>query len=214
MKKNTYDLISMVAIVVLVASTIAAQHSNRAAYAFGILAILSAAGLFAAYVKALPKTRPGAGEGGRCTEEKHELRAVAEEVEPEDEIAARQLEAVQNAWTLYMRQSVGTNLRHLRIGEHLAHHRHGQVDADRIDFLVRDNLAVIRGHRQTSDPASVIVNVVEKLCERSKEPRFEFVLSVDGTFTIRQIPTKRAASEEQVVPTGSMVPDQPDSLVN
>ncbi|MGD0990823.1 MAG: hypothetical protein ABR874_23715 [Candidatus Sulfotelmatobacter sp.] len=55
MKKGTYDLVSTIAVVLLALSAYFAQHSRHAGYAFGFIAVLSAVGSLATYVKALLK---------------------------------------------------------------------------------------------------------------------------------------------------------------
>jgi hypothetical protein len=77
----------------------------------------------------------------------------------------------------------------------------------------------VRFHRDpVHDPASIIANIVEKLCASSKEPRFEFILEPDGRFKIQQISAKRAQGKEPTAPKegkeeSAVEPEEPQ-LIN
>lgn len=192
MKKTTYDAISTIAVVSLVVFTVAAQHSSRAGYAFGILAILTAVGLFAAYVKALPRN---------STTDQPAIQA--DEAAKQSQIDARKQALVQEE--ILMRQVRADMYRRLLV-----------IKRDPIGALFKDRVRERQLQLQffsehhgrpagsyykqvkihpVQDPASIIVKVIEKLCAGSKEPRFDFILGPDGSFKIQQVSVKRAVEE-------------------
>lgn len=201
MKKSTYDAISTIAIVSLVVFTVASQHSSRAGYTFGILTVLTAVGLFVAYIKASPK---------RTSTDDQTTQAVEvsqSKAESETAIAAQQQALTRSARAdlyrrlLVIKKDPASNVREALYKEHLSerqlllflnaeHHGTAHLKAGSYYAQIR-----IR-----HDPASIIANIVEKLCASSKEPRFEFILEPDGKFKIQQISAKRAGVVEPIVP--------------
>lgn len=188
MKKSTYDALSTIAVIALVVSTYFAQHFSRAGYVFGVLAVLSAIGSFAVYVKALPK---------RSLTPEQEVRPT--QTTKATEIAAVPVNRVERTEKIILRSEKEELLLKLfedRCSDRL-HTRRLQVLVDVVDR------AQLKFHPVAHEPAVVIASVVEKLCASSREPRFEFILSPDGTFKIRQITVKR--------PTDESLPSRPDA---
>lgn len=217
MKKSTYDAISTIALVSLVAFTIASQHSSRAGYAFGVLAVLTAAVLFAAYIKASPEQ---ATTSDQTTETFEEAIQQASEVVAQREALTRNVrEDLYRMLLLIKRQEMGVRnpgrweraartyeaLYKERLSERqlllfcddfnaVAHHGTAHLKAGSYYTQIRIRRDPVH------DSASIIANIVEKLCASSKEPRFEFILEPDGRFKIQQISAKRAAVVEPIVP--------------
>ena len=209
MKKSTYDALSMIAVVALVACTFLAQHSSRG-YVFGVLAMLTAAGLLVAYIRALPTRSQTADQTTQAVEPKQRseigaqrellLRDVREDLYrrllTEKELSGRLHE------TLYLdRLRERRFLLSVKAVEHC-------------DLKVGSYYTQVKFHRATvHDPASIITNIIERLCASSKEPRFEFILGPDGSFKIQQVAVKRfgiepiTAQEEPVEPLKE--PDEP-----
>lgn len=223
MKKTTYDVVSMIAVVSLVVFTVAAQHSNRAAYVFGVLAILTAVGLFAAYIKAAPD---------RASTDDQTTQAVEvsqSKAESEAEITAQQKALMRSVRAnFYRKLLVIEKERPSRVHEALYKERlserqlllflnaehHGTTHLKAGSYYTQ-----IRIRRDpVHDSASIIANIVEKLCASSKEPRFEFILEPDGRFKIQQISAKRAVVVEPIVPQEEPVeaPAEPEEprLIN
>lgn len=197
MKKSTYDAVSTIAIVSLVVFTVAAQHSSHAGYAFGVLAVLSAAGLLAAYIKSLRKP------------------ASKDQTAQNIEAAKQQENAAQSAAMarhvradFYRKLFLAQRERESRVHDALNKERliERQIslffgDIEHGEIKAGNYYTHVRLHRDLfQDTASIIVNIVEKLCAGSKEPRFEFILGLDGSFKIQQISPKRAAFVEPVSP--------------
>jgi len=187
MKKSTYDAISAIAVVSLVALTVAAQHSSRAGYAFGVLAVLTAAGLFAAYVRALPPNST-ADESAKAIEAaKQSKTAARKESLIQEEILMRQVRADMYRRLLVIERDPIEALFKNRMRERRL----------RLQSLEHHGTVTIRHVKihPAQDAASTIVNVIEKLCAGSKEPRFDFILGPDGSFKIRQISVKYSVEE-------------------
>jgi len=197
MKKSTYDAVSTTSVVALVVFTIGAQHSSRFGYVFGVLALLTSVGLFAAYIKGL--------RAGASTDQTTQAAEVSQsKAESEVEIAAQQQALMRSVRAdLYRKLLVTGRERASRVHEALYKERlserqlllflnaehHGTIHLKAGSYYTH-----VRFHRgPVHDPASIIANIVEKLCASSKEPRFEFILGPDGSFKIQQIPAKRAA---------------------
>ncbi len=213
MKKSTYNAISTIAVVSLVVFTVASQHSSRAGYAFGILAVLTAVGLFVAYIKASPK---------RASTDDQTTQAVEvsqSKVESETEIAAQQQALTRSVRAdLYRRLLVIEKDRASRVHEALYKEHLSQrqlllfLNAEHHGTAHLKAGSYYTQIRFRHDPASIIANIVEKLCASSKEPRFEFILEPDGRFKIQQISAKRAGVVEPIVPQEEPVeaPAEPD----
>jgi hypothetical protein len=171
MKDSTYNTISMGAVVALVLFTVLSQHSGHAEYAFGIIALLPAAALFAAYIRALPTSASTSQPKAECVESPRQLDFVVHE---ENLITHRRLTLIER-------------MRVARVYEEMdkRHSVSGRIFYGQVEFRRGPDYA----------PAAIIAEVVEKLCATSKEPRFEFVLRPDGSFRIQQIPAKPPAEE-------------------
>lgn len=182
MRKSTYDVVSTIAVVSLVVFTVAAQRSSRGAYAFGVLAVLAAAGLFAAYVKGLgtPSVTDGATERAEAARQPDGTRQgdkLTRTVGPDFERA-------------FVRQLARRKLLKERAREQ---REDDDVVGNTVRMLeIQAYHTQIKFHHAFYDPASTIVNIVEKLCAGSDTPRFEFVLEPDGKFKIQQISAKHA----------------------
>lgn len=201
MKSKTYDAISTIALVSVVVFTIASQHSSRGAYVFGVLAIVTAAGLFVAYIKASSK---------RASTDDQTTQAESK-AESEAEIAARREALSRNVRDELYRKVLLTErdraanvyralfYQNARLAErqlmlfHAPHHGTARIKGG-------SYYTQIRIHAAAQDPASIITNIIEKLCAGSKEPRFEFILEPDGRFKIQQVSAKRAAVVERIAP--------------
>jgi hypothetical protein len=160
------------------------RNDQPHAYVFGALAVLTAATIFAAYIKALPNwTQNGDQKILEDTLPHSELvSSIAanwvHDVPPTHHrtVPAKQFEdAVRNYWAHVSRSGVFFD----------------SVEHRSTDLAVATYYTQIKYRKEASpDTASVIVNVVERLCATSNEPRFEFVLGPDGSFTIRHISAK------------------------
>jgi len=204
MKKSTYDVVSTVAVVALVVCTVAAQYSGRAAYVFGVFAVLTAVGLFAAYIKALPDRASTADQKTQAVE------TSQSKADSEAEIAAQQQALIRNVRADLYRRLLETGeesrvhdalykqrlLAERQLTLFLNAEHHGTTHLKAGSYYTR-----VRFRRDPiHDAASIIANVVEKLCASSKGPRFEFILEPDGRFKIQQISAKHTPAIEPIAP--------------
>jgi hypothetical protein len=216
MKKSTYDTVSTIAVVALVVFTVAAQHSKRAAYVFGVLAVLTAAGLFAAYIKASADRASSADRTPQTAE------ASQSKAELEGELATQQQALMRSVRADLYRRLLATERERASL-VHEALYKERMSERQLLLFLNAEHHGThlkagsyftrVRFHRDpVHDPASIIANVVEKLCVSSKEPRFEFILEPDGRFKIQQISAKRANVIEPIAAKGESIesPPQPE----
>ena len=197
MKRSTYDVVSTIAVVALVVFTVAAQHSSRAAYVFGVLAVLTAAGLFAAYIKASPDPAATSDQTAQAAEESQSNAGSEAEIAVQQQALMRNVRADLYKKLLVAERERASRVHEALYKEHLSERQlllflnaehHGTTHL-KASYYTR-----VRFHRDPAhDPASIIANIVEKLCASSKEPRFEFILEPDGRFKIQQISAKRAA---------------------
>jgi hypothetical protein len=200
MKKSTYDVVSTVSILTLVVSTFLAQRISHAGYVFGIIAVLSAVGLFAAYVKALPGTGSTNGERTQAADviddSPHQLRSQAQL------LVDTWLSERKSRTKLQMEDDAGIRYEIARYKPALLHYaqihsRQLQLFDDAVNSGKSQDINALHGfrfttqvkyhHEQVYEPATVITEIVKRLCTSSDEPRFEFVLASDGSFTIRQM---------------------------
>jgi len=178
----------MTAVVAVVVFTFSAQYSSLG-YVFGILAVLTAAGMLIAYIKALP--------GAETSEQKPQIVEPVRQLE-----SAEQREALVRAVRedLYRKHILTERDRSAQTFESLIKERLSERRL-RIsissDFKVGSYYTQIKFHHRepVNDRASVIINIIERLCVSSKEPRFEFILAPDGSFKIQQVSLKRSAIE-------------------
>ena len=198
--------VSAIAVVALVVFTVAAQHSSRGAYVFGILALLTAAGLFGAYIKALPK--------GSSTNQATENAEAAQQSKTADQTETlvrnvradlgrrlllfeeeRALQAHEELYALYKQRAKEREHQFRAFCKGASVHRASEIRVGSYYTEIQFQ------HYSVPDPASIIANIVEKLCASTKEPRFEFVLEPDGRFKIQQISAKRASEMEPKNPS-------------
>lgn len=223
MKKSTYDAISMIAVVSLVVFTVASQHSSRGGYVFGILAILTAVGLFVAYIKASPKQPSTSAQANKAFEEaiQQASKTVAQREAMERNLREnlnRNLFFKKRAARVYVYEALSNERlkeRQLKLfldAFTVAHHGTADLKAGTYYTQVK-----VR-HEPVQDAASIIANIVEKLCATSKEPRFEFILEPGGTFKIKQVSSKRTVAAEPIPPQQEPVeqPAEPEEplLIN
>jgi hypothetical protein len=222
MKKSTYDAISTISVAALVVFSIGAQHSSRFGYVLGVLAVLTAAGLFVVYIKASPNRAVTADQTTHAGE------VSQSNVGSEAEIAVQQQALMRNVRAdLYKKLLATERERASRVHEALYKERLSErqlmlfLNAEHhgTTHLKAGYYTHVRFHRgPVHDPASIIANIVEKLCASSKEPRFEFILEPDGRFKIQQISAKRTAIVEPIVPQEEPVksPTEPEEpqLIN
>jgi len=217
MKRSTYDVVSTVAVVTLVVFTFAAQHAGRAAYIFGALAVLAAAGLFAAYIKALSDS---ASTADQMTQAVEASQSTAEsEVTAHQQALMRSVRADLSQKLLAIEREraslVHEALYKERLGERqlllfLNAEHHGATHLKAGSYYTRVML-----HRDPfHDPAAIVADIVEKLCASSKEPRFEFILEPDGRFRIQQISAKRSPDLESIAPkeVTEESPEEPEKI--
>jgi hypothetical protein len=185
----------MLAVVALVAFTFLAQHSSLG-YVFGVLAMLTAAGLLAAYIRALPTPPQTADKTTQVIEPKQQ-----------SEIAAQSEVLLRNVYEAFWRKRALTErervaqLHEALYLDGLQRERQFRLSVNAVEYRTADLKAggyytQVKYHRDpVDDAASIITNIVEKLCASSKEPRFEFILGPDGSFKIQQVASKRSAIE-------------------
>ena len=196
MKKNVYDIVSTIAVLILVVSTYFAQHGGKYQYAFGIVIVLTAVGMFSMYVKAL---RPrNTVEQEKPIEQRR--RKIQLEIPP---TTIRELQHMQH--TLAVGNAEDLLLAKVREqakrAAYLVYFEKRQAGMRGFSEL-RESLYVgeqLKFHPHAlKNPAIIIADVVEKLCPSTKEPRFEFVLAPDGTFKITPISAKRLPTGEGI----------------
>jgi hypothetical protein len=211
MKKSTYDVVSTIAVVALVVFTVAAQHSGRAAYVFGVLAVLTAAGLFVAYIKASPDRASIADQATQAVE------ASQSKAESEAFIAAQEQALMRSVCADLYRKLFAVEREQASL-VHKALYKKHLSERQLLLFLNAEHhgstthlkagsyYTRVRFHRDpVHDPASIVANIVEKLCASSKEPRFEFILEPGGRFKIQQISAKHTSVIEPTAPKEEMV---------
>jgi len=183
MSKNRYDFLSTLAVIVLVASTFASQYFPHIGYIFAIVAILTAVGSFTLYAIALPRsaTQPQINAHHWENRARHERVIVGAEARNDQYAAITRCETPLD--------------RYVKAASHSYYWHH--------DLYIRGAMRVVNHVSITEpinanvdvDPATIIANVVEKLCATTKEPRYEFIISPDGTFKIKQIMAKHNSGE-------------------
>ena len=201
MKKSTYDAISTIALVSVVVFTIASQHSSRAGYVFGILAVLTAAGLFVAYIKALPRSSPSEQAKRAADQAKQafeEAIQLASKTVAQRRAMERNVRENLNRSLLFRKRALYEERlkeRQLMLFfDALTVAHHGTADIKAGSYFTQ-----LKFHREpVHDSASIIANIVQKLCATSKEPRFEFILEPNGSFKIQQISAKRTVAPEPI----------------
>lgn len=177
MKKNTYEIVSTLALVLFLIFTFSTQYSSHGRL-FGGLAIVTAAGLFLAYLRVLPKRAP--------TNEKTAPQPSVTVLTPITDAEPSELDPQRRDFSrIYDLNQPGLFL--------------GDDEYVPDIRVVSQFLQVKVAPYPAIDPVNIITKVVEKLCAASKEPRFEFVLAPDGSFKIRQISAKLLADEPTVV---------------
>lgn len=198
MKNTFYDTLSLLAVVAFITFTVLAQHSGHAAYPFGVLAMLTAAGLFAAYVKALPADTSSANQTRKVLEEANQLELLGETAithARETHLYERMIaerKRVDRLSAELRERGRARELRQVRLF-------FSAVDSPGMDIKSGSYFTQVKFRPDPAhDPASIIANIVEKLCPASKEPRFEFILGPDGSFRIQQISPKRTVDEAAV----------------
>jgi hypothetical protein len=207
MKTKSYDALSGFAVVAFVVFTFLAQYSKGAGYLFGILALATAVGLLVVYVNALPKSSliahatASVDEAGPASDLVHQRARVGQDVPlgwyegPTG--AERHLTGLSEELREQQRRAREVRQVHLFFAA-AAHHSSRGV-------RVGSSFAQVKFHHDPErDTASIIANVVEKLCAASREPRFEFILGPDGSFKIRQISVKGAMDERSAAAEESL----------
>jgi hypothetical protein len=193
MKQSTYDTLSMLAVIALVVFTVLAQHSTRAGYVFGTLVVLTAAALFAAYIRALPTRSSTVGQKTQDVEAAQQSESAVQ----------REAETIRNAF-IHRRLTLVEKMRVSRLHEevrkeHLKSRRHlfyiDAVEHGLPDLKINEYSKHHLAFHPAYDPATIVANIVEKLCAATREPRLEFVLEPNGSFKIQQISAKRAPNE-------------------
>ncbi len=211
MKKSTYDALSAVAVVVLVGSTIGAQHFTQLGYLFGCLAILSAVGSFALYVKALPKENTAAAGVKSLVEaasNQVDDSSAMTVVHSKDEIIRERLVALSNSGLDQHENSARAGMYQLKFFDTFANKRLPSRTGFDMDLgFPAAQVKIRRGHED--DPALMIAKIVERVCASRTEPRFEFILSPNGTFTIKQ-----RSADEPPFGVGEGKRDSPRRLVH
>jgi hypothetical protein len=218
MSKNRYDFLTALAVIVLVVSTLATQHFPHAGYAFGIVAVLAALGSFAIYVKALPK---------RVSHVQGQILTQHLAVPQFDAVTAKSTESADVDEPRYSSHDYGS-LVHWKIAGALSTKVDAGIYKEALErylghdlykasaLRVVDYLRVAESSRvhldPRSDPATLIANVVEKLCATTNDPQFEFIISPDGTFKIQQISAKRNVGE--LHPSTRKPEDSASTMIN
>lgn len=203
MSKNKYDALSTTALLVLIISTFSAQHFSRAGYLFGALAILSAVGSLLLYIKALPrKTNALQDQVNKAKGlQLPVVKLQAQKIEDpavllnygEERPLVPHAEFVLRTWKERDEKQVRSYFQALYAE---LKYRDSYI-APALPHMQR-RLHVKFGSAVVQDPAAVISNVVERLCAPSTEPRFEFILSPDGSFKIVPISSKRMIGESKL----------------